>query len=319
MNRLLRRLKARARRFAGANDKERAVFVGWSSSSLGLAPTFYAVAVSNSLALFVDALRYAAETLGSLLSWIALRRLGKSAQRYDYGLHKLESVVSLFVALVLFLGAAAAAWNAALRFIEPLPLEGAELGVVFGFVSLVFNLWIFTRNRRVARLERSPIMESQWRLYLAKAVANVAVVAPLGVALLFEGYWTRYLDPASSALLALFVFGSALRLARDAFAELLDESIDDETRGRILAALARHAALFLAVKKLRARRAGGALFVELALYFDDNLSLAETRRRIDVVKNAVASRLPNARVVVEPFGRAPLANAAPKNPAKLVG
>jgi divalent metal cation (Fe/Co/Zn/Cd) transporter len=69
-------------------------------------------------------------------------------------------------------------------------------------------------------------------------------------------------------------------------------------RDAIDRALARHAGDFGQVARVRSRRSGRVVFIELALRFDPGLSIAEVNRRIDALKLSLGGEIEHSEISV---------------------
>ena len=69
-------------------------------------------------------------------------------------------------------------------------------------------------------------------------------------------------------------------------------------RATIDRALARHAGDYGQVERVRSRRSGRVVFIELALRFDPSLSIAEVNRRIDAMKQSLGREIEHADISV---------------------
>lgn len=286
-------------------QKEKAIFIGWFSSSLGLLPTVYAVIVSNSLTLLIDMVRYAVDTAATFVSWIAVKKINRGRTiRYNYGIGKLENLINLFVAAALLLSFLVFVYNAVQRIIEPRPLTGALAGIAFTAASLLFNTWLWKRNLRIAREHHSPIMEAQWRMYLIKAVANLIILAPLTLSLAFSGEnWTMYLDPAASLALSVYILFSIYHIVSRSVKDLLDETLDSPLQAAIMKLLEQQKSMYSRLRGIRSRRSGSHIFIELFLEFKPELTMQTVQRRINLIQDTLQNGIRGSAVVISPADR----------------
>jgi len=77
-----------------------------------------------------------------------------------------------------------------------------------------------------------------------------------------------------------------------------DGALGRAVREAIDRALARHAGDYDQLTRVRSRRSGRVVFIELALRFDPGLSIAEVNRRIDRLKQSLAREIEYSEISV---------------------
>src|SRR5262249_59151066 len=101
-----------------------------------------------------------------------------------------------------------------------------------------------------------------------------------------------------SLFVAAFMVVNALGLLASGLGDLLDRSAGRAVRQAIDCALARHSGDYGQLARLRSRRSGRAVFVELALRFEADLSIAEVNRRIDSIKESLSHEIEHADISI---------------------
>ena len=185
----------RAEQPTTAQARERSVFAGLLFGAVALIPGLVAVILGHSTTLLADWLRSFTETFAILLSWLTLRKVTRGGRStYDYGYGKMESLSSLIVATAMALSFAAVVFSAISRIRQPEPVRQVGWGLLLSIAAAAINVTLWQRNYRLARQEPSPIMESQWRLFRAKAVVNLTVILALGLSVLLREFaWSVYI------------------------------------------------------------------------------------------------------------------------------
>jgi cation diffusion facilitator family transporter len=281
-------------------EKERLVRL----SFLAGAGTFFlkliATTIANSLTLLTDLLRNSGETLAYFFTWLVLRRIARGkALAYEYGYGKLESLSSLLVAGVMLLYLIIALNGAIVRFQHPVIIDRAEPGFLVALGSSVGSAWLWRRYYRLARHDRSPIVESQWRLSRAKTMANLCVVLSLGLSMSFSQYpWSGYIDPAASVVLAGFLVFSIYSIVSMNVSDLLDRALDESLQLIILRELAAYYDDYIAFHGMRSRRSGKHIYIDIFLQFDGKRTIAEVQEVTDKMKAALEQKIRGSHVVI---------------------
>ncbi len=196
------------------SKKKKILGRAWVSSFLGLAAVVFAYYVGGSSIIFADLLRRGVEFLSLLFSWIIFLFINKKTLP-DHVNKKLESVSGYFVALIMLISFAFISYNAYQEFLEPTKAGWLLPGMIVASVALINNGYFWRKYRKITKEDPTQIIESQRRLYRAKTLGDLVVLITLLSTHFFVSlHWHQYIDPAGSAIIALFVLFSAVRILK---------------------------------------------------------------------------------------------------------
>ena len=105
-------------------------------------------------------------------------------------------------------------------------------------------------------------------------------------------------DGVGSLFVTFFIIANAWDMLVAGVGDLLDRSAGEAVRDVIDRTLAHHADDFHQVARVRSRRSGRVVFIELALRFDSALSIAEVNRRIDRLKRSLGREIEYSEISV---------------------
>jgi divalent metal cation (Fe/Co/Zn/Cd) transporter len=183
---------------------------------------------------------------------------------------------------------------------------GTLPGIFLFALYTVFGYAIWFRTRLFHRQQPSAIMNSQSRLWFSKASFDALMGSALLVAYLFRSEtWSWYLDPLASLLGVLFMVHAAWSMASSSVGDLLDATVEETTQLRILRQLVLRLDDYERLHKIRARRSGPRLYVEIFLEFDPLLLMGEVQKRIDAIRQDLESKIPGADVSIRPSTTSP--------------
>ena len=258
--------------------------------------------VGNSYALIADAVESMADLFGSVVVLGGLRIAGRDPDdRFPFGYGKAETVATVLVGLMLS-GAAVGLGIEAVREIltphhAPAPFT---LGVLV-LVVLVKELW----SRRVLRLARAAgsdlVAADAWH-HRSDAITSAAAFVGISVALIGGPGWEAADDVAALAASGLILW-NGIGIARPALLELMDHSPDEHLLAAVDAA-ARTVPEVRTTEKLRIRKMGSVLFVEIHVQSDPGMSLRDAHVVSGKTKGAIRAAVPavrNVLVHMEPF------------------
>lgn len=258
--------------------------------------------VGNSYALVADAIESATDMIGSLVVWSGLRIASRDPDdRYPFGYGRAEPLAAATVA-ALMLGAAIGIAVEAIQEIRT-PHHAPEpftLGVLAA-VILIKELLAKRVMRESASTGSVVVKADAWH-HRADAITSAAAFVGIAVALLGGPGW----EPADdwAALFAAGVISvNGVMLLRSTLDQLMDRAPEPELLSNVSdAALATPGVL--AIEKLKIRRSGTALYVDIHVQADPALSLHDAHILSGRVKSAIRARVPAALGVLihmEPY------------------
>lgn len=258
--------------------------------------------LGHSYALVADAIESTFDILSSAVVWGGLRIASRAADDdYPFGYGKAESLAGAVVSLML-LGASVGISIEAIREIRtphhaPAPFT---LAVLVGVVLVKETL--SRRVLRVAGEEGSTAVRADAWHHRSDAITSLAAFVGISVAL-WKGEGWESADDWAALVAALVIAFNALLLLRPAVQDLMDRAPDPDVVERVrLAALA--VPDVLAVEKLKVRRAGTGLYVDVHVQSDPTLSLRDAHIVSGKVKSAIrdaVERVHGVLVHMEPF------------------
>jgi divalent metal cation (Fe/Co/Zn/Cd) transporter len=259
--------------------------------------------LGGSLTILAEAIRGSLMSLTEIFSLVVMRRIhrGQLAD-LEFGTGKLEQVANTVIGAAMLGGAV---WIV-IRALTVLVGEravgtpfGLAMAAIAGALNAYCNLLAWVRMRRALRAESSLVMVGQLRARTVKLASSLFVLATMTLAALaMDEEVAAWADVIGSLFVAAFIVANALDMLASGLADLLDRSAGRAVRDAIDRALARHAGDFGQVARVRSRRSGRVVFIELALRFDPRLSLAEVNRRIDALKQSLGREIEHSEISV---------------------
>ena len=263
--------------------------------------------LSNSLTILSDLLKESTDLLSILAAFLTIRAVRRSPDhRFAYGIGKLENLVSISIGLVMLISALWITWHSAHHLTSPRMAEGTIPGICIFALYTFIGYRIYFRTRRVSQQQPSAIMESQARLWFSKASFDAAMFSALLLAYLFRNQtWSWYLDPLASLVGVLFMLHAAWAMTSSSVNDLLDATIEETTQLRILRQLVQHLDDYDRLHKVRTRRSGPHIYVEIFLQFDPLLLMGEVQKRIQKLQQSIGEIIPGADVSIRPCTEEP--------------
>jgi ferrous-iron efflux pump FieF len=285
-------------------EKERSLFHSLLVDFVLFLPDVVAAILANSVIMFADVLKCSTELISTFIAWVAIRKIIKGSKAYyDYGFGKLENLTGILVSGIMFICFAIVIISAIFRIKSPesVHASGAGLGVVLMFIGMCANTSLWVKNYRVSKKEHSPIMESQWRLFRAKAVADTVVFTSLVLSLSLAKYsWSYYIDPFASFIIAGFLLFSIYSVISDSVYDLLDKTLEESIQLIIINKLVAFFDEYKKIHGIRSRRSGNNIFIEVFLEFDGERKMTDIQRIINEMKASMESSVKGSFVTIVP-------------------
>lgn len=283
-------------------QQERSVFIVLTLAILWCAPNVAIALLSGSLVLLSDIPDNFRFIFTNLLAWRILRsiRLG-SLQGFDYGTDKLQVFASLIASITYIAALLMLAGFTIIRIINPTEMdqEFTAIGASFQFLLFLVMGWFWLRNKALARQQYSPVMESQWRINRADALSSLVCFASLMLWLILKDQpWAVYIDPFFALLFICFAIASFIPTLMDGINEMLDKTLQEDLQIRIDRRLIEHFNNYEGFHGVRSRRAGGQVFIEVALSFDPDRQLGEVSQTVASLCHAIQQDVPGSEVRV---------------------
>jgi len=272
-----------------------------------LAWLFLTVLASGSLTILAELVRGSLMFTLELIAYLTMRRVHRGRfHAFDYGPGKVEQVANIGIAGGMLVGGI---WII-LAAVQDLIAGGSAhsefglaLAAAFAAVNLYVNFLAWYRVREASKLERSVILEAQLRARWAKALTSIVVFVVLSLAhIVRDTLLVTVLDVIGAVVVSYYMVSISLDMLREALADLLDRTLDEEAQLEIIRALVDQESDFLHFDGLRTRRAGNHVHIEVALGFDDSLPLGEVDRRRRLIEARLAEAFDKADVVVRVSG-----------------
>jgi len=246
--------------------------------------------LGHSYALIADAIESAADVFSSLIVWGGLRISVREAdERYPFGYGKAESLAAMAVAFMLFGAAGGIAIQAVREILTPHHAPAPfTLGVLFAVV-LIKEL-LFRRVFQVGEAVASTAVRADAWHHRSDALTSLAAAIGISIALIGGPGWEPADDWAALAAAAVITW-NGLRTFRDAARDLMDRAPRGDVIGRVAAAATAVDGV-RDIHKLKVRRAGLGIYVDLDVQANPEMSLHDAHVLSGKVKSAIRQALP---------------------------
>ncbi|OOV94058.1 cation diffusion facilitator family transporter [Pseudomonas sp. MF4836] len=243
------------------------------------------------LAGLTDSLLDGAASFLNLLAVHYALRPADDDHRYGHG--KAESLSGMAQAVFVAASAVLIAIQAIERLKNPEPLGAPWVGIGVMLLSLALTVALLMVQSRVIRETGSTAVRADSLHYRSDLLLNASIL----VALMLASFGWHQLDAWFGLAIAVYILWSALQIARESVAVLMDEELPPDVSQHMLE-LACAVPGVLGAHDLRTRISGSHWFVQLHLELPGDLSLSVAHGISDQAADAIHAAYPRAEVLV---------------------
>lgn len=289
---------------ADERSKERSILVAVVADACIIVAMLLAGLAGGSLTIIAECIRASLMLLIEIFSFVVMRRVHRATLfNLDFGTGKLERIANLAIATSMLLGSvwiAHSAWGV----IEGNRHLGSPLGLTIAAMIAAVNTWInvvtYDGMRRAARHGKSVIMQAQLQARLVKLASSLFVQVTMTIAAVTsDGTVAVWAEATGALFVAGFLLWNAVGMFRTGLPDILDRSVGEEIQIAINRALAAHFDDYALLGRVRTRRSGNSVFVELVLAYDRTLPMADVAGRIAAMKQTLLAEIDGADVTIE--------------------
>jgi cation diffusion facilitator family transporter len=253
-----------------------------------VAAKLYLSHVSGSLALEADAIHSFIDVLASVALIIGIHLSSRKSRSFPYGLYKVENIVSVIIAFLVFFTAFEIVAEAVSGTGMVLASAGWVILPVAALVSVPYLLG--TYEIRVGTACHSPSLLADGKQHRVDVLSTSVVFFAL-----LAQYFGLAFDNVAAVIVACFIAWSGWGILKDSMKTLLDASIDHETRDTIRSVILSEP-LVKSIRDLSGRNSGRFIFVEASVVMHEtdleNAHLASER-----IQSKIRELVPNVERV----------------------
>lgn len=245
--------------------------------------------LSGSMAVLSDAVHTLSDVFTTLMVILGLKISSREADdSHPYGHQRIESIISLFLAVTLALTALLLAYEGIGKLMERTPARPSWLALGVTVSSIVSKEWMFRYTRRKARQYRSTSMMADAWHHRTDSVSSVAVL--VGVAGAFFGLW--FLEPVATLAVCALILKAAFDIGKAAGSQLTDRSASGEIR-REIEQIALSVEGVRRIDLLKTRVSSHIIFVELEISVPSSLTVSQGHDIAERVHDRIEARYDN--------------------------
>ncbi len=256
--------------------------------------------LGRSQAVMADGVHSLSDMVTDLFILIGIKFWSAPADEcHPYGHQRIETITTVGIASLLAFAAAGLGWRAVHQLADPVcpPLSYVFIAPL---ISIIVKEILFRRTREVGRRIHSPaVMANAWH-HRSDVISSIPPLVAV-VAAAINPKWA-FLDAVGALIVALLILRVAWKIAAPALAELTERGASPKEL-QIIEALACDVSGVCSVHKIRTRRLGAGLFIDLHVVVDGDLTVRASHEIASAMQKALIDNGPavaDVTVHIEP-------------------
>lgn len=250
--------------------------------------------LSGSVSLLAGLTDSALDAVASFLNLLAVHyALRPADDDHRFGHGKAEALAGMAQALFIGVSAVLIGVQAVERLKTPQPLGDTAAGIAVMVLSLVLTLALLAFQRKVIRATGSTAVRADSLHYRSDLLLNGSIL----LALVLARFGWPQLDALFGLGIAVYILWSAVQIARESTAILMDKELPADIGERMLELVCAIPGV-RGAHDLRTRVSGNRWFVQLHLELPGELALHDAHTLCVKASEAIRQRYPQADVMV---------------------
>jgi len=232
-------------------------------------------------------------------------------ENHPYGHRRLETVVTVFIGLVLIAAGIGIGWKAISTLHQKHLASPGWIAVVAAFASIVCKESLYRWTAITGRRIKSPALAANAWHHRTDAFSSIPVLVAVAGARVFPAW--SFLDHIGAVVVSIFILHASIKIIWPSISELIDVGAPMETQKKIRDIALRNKEV-LQVHDIRTRFISTSVQVDLHIVVEGHISVREGHTIADDVRDRIIGEIPeilDVIVHVDPPERAVLENDLP--------
>ena len=216
-------------------------------------------------------------------------------QDHPYGHRRLETLVSVFIGIMLAAAGAGIGWKAISTLHEKHGASPGWIAVLVAAIAIVIKEILYRITAAVGkRVKSSALAANAWH-HRTDAISSLPVLLAVSGALIFPSW--SFLDHIGAAFVSLFILYAALKIIWPGISELVDAGAPEEIQKKI-EAIAYDNKSIQEVHAVRTRLISTSIQVDMHIVVDGSITVREGHEIADDVKDRIIVEIPEVLDVI---------------------
>lgn len=214
-------------------------------------------------------------------------------ETHTFGHGKIESLMAIVQAVLVFMIGIFIIKEAFERLSSPEKLENTAIGIFVMVISCCAVYILVSFQQFICKRTESVIVAGDALHYTSDLLTNFGVI----LSLLFSNIFV-HVDSIFGGIAGIYIIFSALKIAKSAMRDLMDEALPDDEIEKIKEIILESCEV-KKISKLKTRTSGMRKFIQAQIYVDKNLSFDTADALAEKVEKKISSFVKNSIVLIK--------------------
>lgn len=258
--------------------------------------------ISNSQALLADAFNSAGDILSSLMTYIGNRISSKKADDdHNLGHGKAEYIYSLLISITMLVLSLSVIKSAIDTLIHNTNVNYSIWLIIVCFVTILTKLCLFLYTNYLYKKTNNILIKANRTDHRNDMLVTTLTL----ISIILGSLGVKYIDSVVGILISLWIMLTATQLFRESYNVLMDKSIDNETKDKVLNLIKEHKE----VKKIQhfnSTPVGYKYQISFTIFVDGNLTTFESHKIANHLEKEIGEKFKEIYLTVihvNPYGK----------------
>ena len=250
--------------------------------------------IGHSGALIADAVHSVSDIVATFAVLFGLKFSSKPEDKcHPYGHGKIESLISLFVGVLLLITALYILYENSIKLAKGEFLVPSWIAVIGATISILSKEWMYRYTIKAGKKLNSPsIIANAWD-HRSDAYSSIGVLVGISFAKLNMPYF----DAVAAIIVSFFILRIGYKITRDSINDLIDYQIPTSLSNDLKKALSEWRTKY-DVENIRGRRMGSSYIIDLKLKLSPYINVKEGTKNINALRDFLLSRIKTLQDVI---------------------
>ncbi len=258
--------------------------------------------ISNSQSLLADAFNSAGDILSSLMTYIGNRISSKKADDdHNLGHGKAEYIYSLLISITMLLLSTSVIKSAINTLIHNTKVNYSIWLIIVCFVTIITKLCLFLYTNYLYKKTDNILIKANRTDHRNDMLVTTLTL----ISIILGSQGVKYIDSILGILISLWIMISAIELFRESYNVLMDKSIDNETKDKVLNLIKEHKEV-KKVQHFNSTPIGYKYQISFTIFVDGNLTTFESHKIANHLEKEIGEKFKEIYLTVihvNPYGK----------------
>lgn len=267
------------------SDIHKATIAGIAGNIFLLIIKFIVGFLSKSQALIADAANSAGDIFASLMSYIGGKiSRAPSDDSHNFGHGKAEYIFSLFISLSMIFVALKLIYDSVISLFNPKEISVPNLAIIVCIITITIKLILFVYTRFLSKRTDSILIKALKQDHRNDCIVTTFTLISI-ILSMFGIYW---FDGIVGIGISILICITGIKLFIDSYDVLMDSSMDDETKQKILDIVKNYPSI-QKINHLTSKPVGYKYLISISIYVDGNMSTFDSHQIADKLEKELNS------------------------------